>query len=64
MKFGKLLRHTVDTRMPQWRNYTLGYKQLKQQIKQLQTQLTQLQAQLAQLQTQLASQGALPSAII
>ena len=50
MKFGKLLRHTVDTRMPQWRNYTLGYKQLKQQIK--------------QLQTQLASQGALPSAII
>ena len=50
MKFGKLLRHTVDTHMPQWRNYTLGYKQLKQQIK--------------QLQTQLASQGALPSAII
>lgn len=39
MKFGKLLRRTVDTRMPQWRNYTLGYKQLKQQIKQLQTQL-------------------------
>ena len=35
MKFGKLLRHTVDTRMPQWRNYTLAYKQLKQQIKQL-----------------------------
>ena len=35
MKFGKLLRRTVDTRMPQWRNYTLGYKQLKQQIKQL-----------------------------
>ena len=30
MKFGKLLRHTVDSRMPQWRNYTLGYKQLKQ----------------------------------
>ena len=39
MKFGKLLRHTVDSRMPQWRNYTLGYKPLKQHIKQLQAQL-------------------------
>jgi len=38
MKFGKLLRHTVDSRMPQWRNYTLGYKQLKQHIKQLAAQ--------------------------
>ena len=41
MKFGKLLRHTVDSRMPQWRNYTLAYKQLKQHIKQLQAQLAQ-----------------------
>jgi len=39
MKFGKLLRGTVDSRMPQWRNYTLAYKQLKQHIKQLQAQL-------------------------
>jgi len=39
MKFGKLLRGTVDSRMPQWRNYALHYKQLKQQIKQLQAQL-------------------------
>jgi len=34
-----VLRHTVDSRMPQWRNYTLGYKPLKQHIKQLQAQL-------------------------
>ena len=39
MKFGKLLRGTVDSRMPQWCNYALHYKQLKQQIKQLQAQL-------------------------
>jgi len=32
MKFGKLLKTTVDARMPQWRDYVLQYKKLKQAI--------------------------------
>lgn len=32
MKFGKLLRSTVDERMPQWRDHVLQYKRLKQSI--------------------------------
>ena len=34
MKFGKILRQTTETRMPQWRDHMLGYKALKQAIKQ------------------------------
>uniref|UniRef100_A0A7S4MJY2 SPX domain-containing protein n=1 Tax=Prymnesium polylepis TaxID=72548 RepID=A0A7S4MJY2_9EUKA len=34
MKFGKLLRGTVDARMPQWREHVLQYKSLKQLIRQ------------------------------
>lgn len=33
MKFGKLLRATVDARMPHWREHTLQYKYLKQVVK-------------------------------
>ena len=33
MKFGKVLRQTVDSRMPQWREYMINYKHLKQAIK-------------------------------
>jgi SPX domain protein involved in polyphosphate accumulation len=39
MKFGKLLRGTVDARMPQWRDYVLQFKGLKQHIKQAQAAL-------------------------
>lgn len=43
MKFGKLLRATVDSRMPQWRDFVVQYKSLKQTIKQAQQQLTATQ---------------------
>ena len=33
MKFGKIFRQTVETRMPQWRDHVINYKQLKQAIK-------------------------------
>ena len=33
MKFGKVLRQTVDSRMPQWREYMIDYKTLKQALK-------------------------------
>ena len=33
MKFGKLMRATVDARMPQWREHVVQYKHLKQVIK-------------------------------
>ena len=33
MKFGKLLRSTVQTRMPQWKDYVINYKALKQALK-------------------------------
>ena len=39
MKFGKLLRATVDSRMPQWREHVLQYKQLKQVVKKASEQL-------------------------
>ena len=29
MKFGKLMRATVETRMPTWRDHCINYKQLK-----------------------------------
>ena len=35
MKFGKLMRSTIDARMPQWRDYMINYKALKQALKQL-----------------------------
>jgi len=35
MKWGKLLRATVESRMPQWREHILHYKQLKQAIRQM-----------------------------
>ena len=38
MKFGKLLRATVDARMATWRDYVLDYKRLKQRIAELQMQ--------------------------
>jgi len=34
MKFGKIFRHTVETRMPQWSDHCINYKALKQAIKQ------------------------------
>jgi len=40
MKFGKLLRATVESRLPQWQDKMLHYKQLKQAIKQLVYQRT------------------------
>ena len=33
MKFGRLLKSTVDARMPQWRDHVLQYKSLKQSIR-------------------------------
>jgi len=33
MKFGKVLRQTTDSRMPQWREHMINYKALKQAIK-------------------------------
>jgi len=33
MKFGKIFRQTVDTRMPHWRDHMIDYKALKQAIK-------------------------------
>ena len=33
MKFGKVLRQTTDSRMPQWRDHMINYKALKQTIK-------------------------------
>ena len=33
MKFGKLLRQTVESRMPQWRDHMFDYKTLKHAIK-------------------------------
>ena len=38
MKFGKLLRATVNAQMAQWRDYVLDYKRLKQRIAELQMQ--------------------------
>jgi len=35
MKFGKVLRETVRTRMPAWSEYMVQYKALKQLLKQL-----------------------------
>jgi len=32
MKFGKILRATVDARLPQWSEYMVDYKLLKQAI--------------------------------
>lgn len=32
MKFGKLLRATVEARMPQWRDFIVDYKALKQAL--------------------------------
>ncbi len=32
MKFNKLLRSTVESRMPHWRDHMIQYKQLKQAI--------------------------------
>jgi len=43
MKFGKLLRATVDSRMPQWRDFVVQYKTMKQTMKQAQQQLTATQ---------------------
>ena len=37
VKFGKQMRAVVEGRMPQWRDYCLSYKRLKQFIKQAQT---------------------------
>jgi len=34
MKFGKILRSTVDARMPQWREFMVDYKALKQELNQ------------------------------
>ena len=33
MKFGKIHRQTVETRMPQWRDHCVDYKALKKAIK-------------------------------
>jgi len=33
MKFGKVLRQTTESRMPQWRDHMINYKLLKQAIK-------------------------------
>ena len=33
MKFGKIFRQTVDTRMPHWREHCVDYKRLKVAIK-------------------------------
>ena len=33
MKFGKIFRQTVDTRMPHWREHVVNYKALKVAIK-------------------------------
>jgi len=41
MKFGKIFRSTVESRMPQWRDYVINYKQLKQSLKQQLAQGTQ-----------------------
>lgn len=35
MKFGKVLRETVRTRMPAWADYMVQYKALKQLLSQL-----------------------------
>jgi len=35
MKFGKVLRGTIESRMPQWRDQCLNYKQLKQATRQM-----------------------------
>ena len=35
MKFGKLIRASVSSRMPQWEGSVLQYKRLKQAIKAL-----------------------------
>jgi len=35
MKFGKMMRATVEARMPAWADYMLDYKQLKRQIKEI-----------------------------
>jgi len=32
MKFGKIMRSTVDARMPQWREFMVDYKKLKQEL--------------------------------
>ena len=39
MKFGKMMRATVEQRMPQWRDHVLQYKQLKQVVKKEQASL-------------------------
>lgn len=39
MKFGKLMRATVEQRMPQWRDHVLQYKHLKQVVKKEQSSL-------------------------
>lgn len=33
MKFGKIFRQTVETRMPHWREHCINYKALKVAIK-------------------------------
>jgi len=44
MKFGKVLRSTVEARMPQWSDFVIAYKPLKRAIKAL-TQQRQMQLQ-------------------
>ena len=41
MKFGKVFRTTIDTRMPHWRDHMIDYKALKQAIKRQLAQGTQ-----------------------
>ena len=33
MKFGKIMRHTIDSRMPHWREHCVNYKKLKVALK-------------------------------
>lgn len=54
MKFGKVLRETVRTRMPAWADYMVQYKALKQLLNQLEAQAKEEEAGRGACSSQLA----------